>query len=288
MSDKSCSTRINAQGAVTIRQKPKLLLMKIDLEAVAATLELALTNIKKQCAAASRWLQGLAANSVEFGEPHFVNPVADDPLRRAQEITARAMGRRAPAPPPTERQRTVHVILTALWDVAAMSAEERLVFLDRLQFEATQDSSNSEATEQGVESRLAGPEEQMQEILTEMMKPISRDTRQPQFLFISQLEEAALVEANLQAFQLACRQVERLTAAAGLPPGRLESVSYGHNYGDASRSDRIMERQRCLGILEGTSYLLSDKEVISEDPRSVDFTVSVTVGYVSNSDRTSS
>ena len=76
MSDKSWSTRINAQGAVTIRQKPKLLLMKIDLEAVAATLELALANIKKQCAAASRWLQGLAANSVEFGEPHFVNPVA--------------------------------------------------------------------------------------------------------------------------------------------------------------------------------------------------------------------
>jgi hypothetical protein len=41
----------------------------------------------------------------------------------------------------------------------------------------------------------------------------------------------------------------------------------------------VMDRQRCAGLLAGATYELREYETFSDDPRSAEFAVSVTVSY---------
>ena len=114
-------------------------------------------------------------------------PARDAPSRN---VTAVALLRkRAAKTSSSERKREVIVVLTALWHIAAMSAEETLVFVDRLQFEAASDAGAVEPVEEFPP--LATPEEQVQEMMAQMAEPPAVD-RAPQFLFIAQLSDEAL------------------------------------------------------------------------------------------------
>src|SRR5262245_24187717 len=161
-------TTVSASGAVTVRQRPSLLLMKVRLRAAEPTLELGLSKLKAQCDAASQWLKRLGALRVEFGEPHFDDQTDKDPMTRMRVAAARAMGKR-PGPPPTaNRERGVNVVATAVWQIEALSADQPLVLLDRLRFEAAEDAGSAEAAEETPS--WASPEEQIREMMTRMQQ----------------------------------------------------------------------------------------------------------------------
>jgi hypothetical protein len=67
---------------------------------------------------------------------------------------------------------------------------------------------------------------------------------------------------------------ERLAHAAGRRLGELSALN-SSPYGGDSRADRLMERQRCAALLGASSYDLREGEVVSEDSRAVEMTVSV-------------
>lgn len=281
MSTESAGVRFNAQGTVNVRQPPTRLMMKLPLQATGNTLELGLNALRKQAIAAERWLQGLGANTILVGDPQFVETVSQDPLKKARELAARAMGRGKSTHQDAARTKTVTLFLTAFWDIASKSAEERLVLLDRLQFEASSDIPAEEKVTVPDLEQLSDPM-QMQAMLAEMMTP-KEEPRQAHFLFVSQLDEASVFRAYQEAYHQAVRKAEMLANCAGHSLGRLESVSYGYGGDHSSSVHRHMEMQSCQAILAGTGYQPGEFESVSEQPTAAEFRLSVSVHYGSDS-----
>ncbi|MFO0812360.1 MAG: hypothetical protein U0796_04025 [Gemmatales bacterium] len=279
MSDTSRTVRFNAQGTVTVRQAPTQLLMKLPLQVSGTTLELGLAALRKQAAAAERWLQSLGAHSISLGDPHFADTASQDPMKQAREMTARALGQPKPTSLDPVRTKTVAQFLTAFWDITGKTAEERLVLLDRLLFEAASDTPSTEEAKATPDPERFTDPQQVKAMIEEMMKP-KAEPRQAHFLFITRLtaEQASL--AYQEAFAVALRKLELLAATAGHPLGRLESVSYGYG-GENYTTYRHMEQQACQNILAGTGYQPGDLEIVSEQPITADFRLTIAAQFVS-------
>lgn len=277
--------RFSANGTVTVRQAPTRLLMKLPLQATGATLELGLTALRKQAGAAERWLQSLGAETILVSDPQFADTLSKDPLKKVQEMAARAMGRVKPAQQDAARTKTVTMILTAFWDINGKSAEQRLILLDRLQFEAASDIPTEEKEEEPAfhPERFNDPEK-MQEMLAEMMTP-KEEPRQAHFLFISRLSEESARQGQQEAFELAKRKAEALAASAGRSVGRLDSINFGHGSDHAAAVYNHMEQQANQAILAGTGYYPSEYEVVSERPTAAEFRLSVHVMFVSETEK---
>jgi hypothetical protein len=267
---------IMSSGAVTVRQRPSLLLMKVPLSATEATLELGLAKLKKQCDAASRWLQRLDAVRVEFGEPHFADQADTGPLKQMRAATARALGQRSAKTASGESKRDVNMVLTATWDISSMSAEVTLVFVDRLRFEATDDADAAEPAEE--RQPWATPEERLHEMMAPILEPPAVD-RTPQFLFIARLGEEQLEKASAEAFARARGNAERFARAVGMGLAGFGYLRVGVGDLESSRTNKLMQRQRCEALLAGCTYEAGENEIVSDDPRSAEFTVRVDVHY---------
>jgi hypothetical protein len=267
---------VMADGGVTLRQRPTLLLMTVPLRAAEATLELALAKLNQQRQAACQWLERLGAVRIEFGEPHFAEQEDSDPASPMKAAAAQAAGRRPAQVSRSDGKKDVILGLTAMWEVASKSAEAILVFMDRLQFEAADIAGEAESGEELP--KWPTPEERMQELIANLGKR-NVDSRAPRFLFISQLSEERLEQAMMEAFSVARRNAERLARAAGKQIGDLLHLTRGAQAAEFARHDRLIQQQRCLAMLAGSSYHLKENEIVSDDPRSVEFAVNVHVSY---------
>jgi hypothetical protein len=232
--------------------------------------------MKAQSEAASQWLKRLGAVRVDFGEPHFDDQTDKDPLTRMRAESVKAMGKRLGAAPPEARERGVNVVVTALWNIASLSAEAVLVLLDRLRFEAAEDTAPAEAGEEP--QPWANPAEQFRDMIVQMQQP-PKDDAAPKFLFIAQLSDQQLERASAEAFARARANAQRLARATGRRLGGLTSVHFGYGGRHDGRTDKLMERQRCGALLAGTSYSLEENEIASDDPRPAEFTLQVNVHY---------
>jgi hypothetical protein len=281
MADASASrTTVTCSGVVTVRQRPSLLLMKVRVRATEATLELGLAKLKEQHESTSRWLTRLGAVRVECGEPHFADQAEQDAMTRSRAATAKAMRKLAPgAARPADHERGVRAVLTATWEIGSMSAEETLVLVDRLRFEAAEDAGEPEPTE--PTPPWASPEEQIQKIMMAQVQQLTQppeDDGAPVFLFVARLDTEQLEKAAAAAFSRARENAERLARAAGMQLGQLGSLHVGHAV-DHARPDRLMDRHRCAALLAGCSYEPGEHEAVSDDPRAAEFAVSVSVSY---------
>ena len=281
--DTRTKSQVTTYGTAILRKRPSLLLMKMTLHAAEATLELGLANIKKQCEAASRWLQRLNADQIEFGEPHFAIPFDGDPMRHAKLIAAATTRKIEPfgsKSPTAEPKRDVHMILTAMWNIDSMSAEETLIFFDRLRFEAT--TIDATPNESPLEPpAFTSPEEQVCEMIATMAQIAEppKENLQPQFLFIARLPQEQLVHATHEAISQAREQAEKLAESMEMRLGTLINIHQNYSASISTRTDQVMERQRCGAILAGSSFVPEEHDIISEDPRSAIFRISVMASY---------
>ena len=124
--------------SASVRLRPALLLMLVRVRAAEATLELGLAEVKRRCADASRRLTRLGAARVEAGEPHEDDRAETDQMARMRAAAVQRLPRPAHAPLP--ERRGVNVTLTGTWDIAALSAEEVLLLVDQLRFDAAADA----------------------------------------------------------------------------------------------------------------------------------------------------
>ena len=258
---------VSTHAAATVRVRPTLLLMLVRVRAAEATLELGLAEVKKRCADATRRLTRLGATRVEAGEPHADDHANPDPVAK---MTAAAMLRRRPGGHQPPERAGVNVTLTGTWDIGGRAVEEVLGLVDRLRFDAAADAEPAEPAAEL--SPWAGPEEQMRAMMEQIAQATQPpDDRDPKFLFVVRPSDEQLAEATAVAYQSARRQAERLARAAGRPLGELSYL----NYGSDTRTGQIMDKQRCEALLAASSYTLQDGEVVSDDPRAAEVTVSV-------------
>jgi hypothetical protein len=61
--------------------------------------------------------------------------------------------------------------------------------------------------------------------------------------------------------------------------GELQSLHYDHVLPELGRHDKLLNRQRCVALLAESSYDLRENEVVSDDPRSAEFTVRVGASF---------
>lgn len=262
-------TTVSTHATVSVRLRPELLLMLVRVRAAEATLELGLANVKQRCADSIRRLTRLGAVRVEAGEPHEDDRAELDPMARMR-ANARPRLRR-PGDTALPQRRGVNVTLTATWDIAGRSAEEVLVLIDRLRFDASVDADPP--TPPAEEPAWEGPEKQLQAVMAQMTEEPPDDLT-PKFLYVARPNDEQLARATENAYRVARQQAERLAQAIGRRLGELSSLSTSA-YGGDGRTDRLMEQQRCAALLGASSYELQEGEVISEDLRTVEARISV-------------
>ncbi len=277
--DTPVRTYISTNGQVTIRQRPTRLLMHVVLYAVEATLELGLKKLRQKGEAASRWLERLNAAEIRLGEPFFMEMANHkDPMQRAQQMAARAMGRRVPKRSSSVRKSEVNMVLTAVWDIASLSAEQTLVLLDRLRFEVG-DAEDVDAEAVAENDRWPMPEDLLQEMV-EQFNQSSENERSPEFLFITRLDDDRREQAIAEAFTQAQAQAEFFAQAVGR---RLvhepHLIQWGVDIRAFHRPDRMQNRHRLGALLSECSYDLDENEVVSDDPRSAEFPIRIGASY---------
>jgi len=251
-----------------VRLRPALLLMLVRVRSAEATLELRLADVKRRGADTARRLTRLGATRVEAGEPHEDANAGLDPLARVRAAMTPRLPRPADAPLPGPPG--VNVTLTATWDIAGRSAEEVLVLVDQLRFDAAADADAPAPPP--APPPWAGPEEQLRAFMAQAVEPL--EDRAPKFLYVARLDDEQLARATAEAYATARRTAERLAQGAGRRLGELASLSEGHARPD-TRPDRLMEQQRCAALLAASGYEPREGEVVSDDPRAAEVTVAV-------------
>ena len=269
---------VHCSGSASIRTRPSELLLKTRLRVDEATLELRLAKLKTLCEMTAEWLKRLGAKKVDFGDPYFSNHANKNPIRSLHSA-ARALTKAPAGGSGRERTRDVEVIVTALWDISTMTAEETLILMDRLWFEIIPETEVAETPETALETSRLSAEVNAQEILNRVMHRLEPGEEPVQFLCISRLHEHQLEEASTQAYVQAHQQAERMARASGKRLGELLSLNPLHRQLDAHRPDRMMDRQRCMAILSGTTYEIGENETIFDDARTVEFTVQLSCTY---------
>ncbi len=271
--------RVTVTANVPIRQRPTLLLMVVRVRAAEATLDLGLTEVKKRAGEAAHRLGRLGASSVEIGEPHADEQAEPDPMAKMRAAAMPRARRRSGEGTPAER-RGVNVFLTAMWDISTLPADEALQLVDRLRFEAAADAAEHPPEPPAAAAQWAGPEEQLREMMAQMAQltqPPPADLS-PQFLFVARLTDVQYGKAAAEAVATARQKAERLAHATGRRLGDLVSLHTGP-FGLDTRSDVLMERQRCMAWLASSSYHLLDGEAVSESLRAAEFNVNVNATF---------
>jgi hypothetical protein len=93
------------------------------------------------------------------------------------------------------------------------------------------------------------------------------------------LSDAQQIQATREAYLKAQAEAEKLAKSLGK---KLLEPSFVHptfNSRTSGNSQRLMKHQRCLELLEDCSYYLQEDEIISDDPRSVEFQVNFSLHY---------
>ena len=266
---------VAASATVIVRQPPSLLLMVARVRSAKATLELGLADAKQQAADAARRLARLGATKVWSGEPHTDDHAQADPMARMQPA---AMARHLPPGSVPARRRGVNVAVMATWDLAGKSAEEVLLLVDRLRFDAAANVDDPDAAETpGELPPWADPEEHLKQMMARAAEPPPEDCA-PKFVYIARPGEDQLVSAMTEAYQSARQKAERLAAAAGKRLGELASIHSSYPATDV-RPDRMMEQQRCRAVLAAGGYQLPEEEALSEDPRAAEIVIAIHVTH---------
>ena len=234
---------VSTSASATVRLRPALVIMLARVRAAEATLELGLAEVKQRCADVSRRLTRLGATRVEAGEPYEDDLADPDPMARMQ--AAALARRRWPADTPLPKRHGVNVTLTATWDISERSAEEVLLLIDQLRFDAAADIDPPDPPAELPSS--SGPEEQMRALMAQMTE-LPPDDRSPKFLYIVRPTEEQLARVAAEACGLARREAERLALASGHRLGELNSIMCGHAGVDAW-ANRLFEQQRCAALL---------------------------------------
>jgi len=278
---------ISATGTASVKRKPTVLRMYLELVAKGSNLDEALKKIKDRRESARGQLETLKADkdAITFGDPSLSG--AASPRQRQIEVMLMAKmqsrGKKA-AKTPIAVPVTVTVMLTAQWSLEAETPEQMLVLAQTLQekIKAADLAGIKDAEKLSPEEEeLADEASQMIDQSGEQRTPAG----QPYFMFIARLSQADREKLLGEAFAKAKTQAADLAKAADVELGPLTGISGQcngqHNLGDeeynpynnSSSIRRILAQQTGEGADE-THY-----EAMSNDPAAVSFSAAVQANF---------
>lgn len=269
---------VSATGTAVVSERPTKLMMVGTVEATDATLQLAVQALEQKQESLSQWLKNLGAE-VAFGEPRFSDQVEPDPMATSRRLMARQMKLASGQAAAEEQEKQpVLVSYTATWRISGMSSPEMLILFDRIRFEAENLSAEGAQDEEDSSNRqFENPELDIQAMMSAMTK--EPESAQNTMLFSSCVTEEQREEALKEAYQDARRKARGMANAAGRELGELQSISsFGAENFDAGDMGRVHRLQQ-NPLLKESPALTRKGEVLSENPRAVDFTFSINATF---------
>jgi uncharacterized protein YggE len=278
---------ISATGTTSVKRKPTVLRMYLELVAKGSNLDEALKKMKDRRESARSQLETLKADkdAITFGDPSLSG--AASPRQRQIEVMLMARmqsrGKKA-AKTPIAAPVTVSVLLTAQWSLEAETPEQMLVLAQSLQdkIKAADLAGIKDAEKLSPEEEeLADEASQMLDQSGEQRTPAG----QPYFMFIARLSKADREKLLGEAFAKAKAQAADLAKAAGVELGPLTGISGQcggqHNlgeeeynpYNNTSSIRRMLAQQTAEGADE------TRDEAMNNDPAAVSFSGSVQANF---------
>ncbi|MGA2798929.1 MAG: SIMPL domain-containing protein [Thermoguttaceae bacterium] len=278
---------ISATGTVSVKRKPTVLRMYLELVAKGSSLDEALKKMKDRRESARAQLETLKADkdAITFGDPSLSG--AASPRQRQIEIMLMARmqsrGKKA-AKTPSAAPVTVSVLLTAQWSLEAETPEQMLLLAQSLQekIKAADLAGIKDAEKLSPEEEeLADEASQMIDQSGEQRTPAG----QPYFMFIARLSQADREKLLGEAFAKAKTQAADLAKAADVELGPLTGISgqcggqrnlgeEEYNPYNNSSSIRRMLAQQTAEDADETRC-----EAMSNDPAAVSFSGSVQANF---------
>jgi uncharacterized protein YggE len=278
---------ISATGTASVKRKPTVLRMYLELVAKGSNLDEALKKMKDRRTSARAQLETLKADkdAITFGDPSLSS--AASPRQRQIEVMLMARmqsrGKKA-AKTPSAAPVTVTELLTAQWSLEAETPEQMLVMAQTLQEKVkAADLAGIKDAEKlsPEEEELADEASQMSDQSGEQRMPAG----QPYFMFIARLSQADREKLLGEAFAKAKTQAADLAKAADVELGPLTGISGQcggqrnlgdeeyNSYNNSSSIRRMLAQQTAEGGDE-TRY-----EAMSNDPAAVSFYGSVQANF---------
>ncbi len=278
---------VSGIGSATVKQKPVLVRMTVQLEGKGKTVKEAMNKLKDRREAAVLQLQSLGAKkeSIVVSDPSLTAGESDQ-QRQMQRVMIQQMRASGRAPKAVATAKTVSIssTVTAEWPLTAKTPEELLTFADELQnkVEAADLAGLKEP------KKLTPEETELQEELAQMSTQYGYDENQPkpgvpQFAYVARVSEQEREKALAEAFEKAKRQAEKLAAAAGAHLGNLSSINgttsqaneaTNYGMGNAYAMQMLMAQQRASNDEQG-----NEDEGLVAQPGMVTFQVMVTATF---------
>lgn len=275
---------VTATGNATVSQRPSKLLLMGIIEATGATLQLAIQAIDQKRKSLSNWLDSLGPAEVDFGETRFSDQVEPDPASAARRLMSRqlkqATGERTKE---EEDKRLVVVSYAASWLLVGLSNEETLVLVDRIQFE-TQNlhNENAESDTQKTDWSADRTRDLGDMSAGPMISAITDEPEPPKsvILFSSSLGEEQRQQAIDEAFEDAVIRANCMAKAAHGELGELQSISSHSAEYDHRSEITSYHRLQSNPVLKEVPFRSKKGEVLSENPRFVDFNFTLNATFL--------
>lgn len=279
---------LSGVGSVTLKRRPTVLRMYVQLSAKGKTLEEALAKMKDRREAVLVQLGSLKADkgSISFSGPTLSNPQAAQ--RRQfeamvmQRMTSR--GRKLPKGLKIPKSLTVSTTLSAQWPLEADGPERLLLAAQSLQEKVkAADLAGTKDAE-----KLSLQEEELAEEMAQMMRSSGEEpvpVGQPYFVYVARVSDEDRDKAMAEAFRKAKAQAARLAQAAGVQLGPLVglagqgggSSSYlNERYGGYARGEYL---QRMLAKEYERDPYGNQDEAVGYDPGALVFSFYVTAFF---------
>lgn len=280
---------VSAMGTATVKERPTVLRMIIQLSEKAESLQDALNQLKDRREAALLQLEslGFEKDKIVIDEPTPESP--NSPQRRQMEQMMRMMrsqGRSVPKALEQPKLVTITCLVTAERPLEATAHDDILVFANDLADKVT--AADLAGTKEA--KKLSPEAEELAEEMEGMMSDSSYGEEEvnpgePRFFYVARLSQESRDKAMAEAFARAKANAERLATAAGVELGGLASLSgsamhsenqTGDYYGGSSYQMRMMMAAQQMrsdgGDEEGT-------EAVVQTPGTATFRVMVQANF---------
>lgn len=270
---------VTTSGVATVKMRPTVLRMRIELSEKKPTAEESVQKIKNRQEAVKLQLEAFGA---EVGSI-VVSPLSlpsgeDNAEQRMRQMAMYQMQSQGRTPKALQLPKSVNVTstVTAEWPLAIESDSERLLFVVGLEDKVV------EADLAGVKEpkELTPEEEEFQAEMQEMMAQYSYGSNetqpgQPQFVYVAKISDEQRSSALAEAFKQAKAKAQRLADAAGVGLGQLRSLDEGSGAGGPDYASQYMEY--AMAMQRGITSLgeMNKNESISTNPGDITFQVTI-------------
>ena len=271
---------ITVTGRAVHRQPPSFALLCGLFTETDSTLSLAIERLVARRKATAAWLERLNATEIRFLEPRFPSQAEPSPMDMARMMHQNSGGQ-APA-------SEVAMRFTSLWPVEGMSAEEVLIFVDRILFEASGSDDSDDApfnpleafgfSGENIEGEAFGQQmaEMMKKMQDRMEKQLSPPKRDMNILFLTRLAESDRLNLLSEAIVDATRQGTEIARTVGCRVGDILSIDDAAYVPGQNKLDYWKNQ---LAFLNDLPYGHTDDEVIAMGPKEAEFHKNLRVSF---------